>query len=367
MTMDSQQWIPWWLFSQLPGLGPRRAEALLEIYPHPQQLFSANDLSPLPASLQNTIKALQDQGDAHPWHQAANAMAEKAQALNVQIIARDTEHYPAQLSAIHSAPYLLFVKGCVQSLHNPQLAVVGARKASPLAMQISKDWSCALAKAGITITSGLALGIDAAAHMGALAGGTTIAVLAHGMDQVYPRQHQYLADQICAQGGAVLSEFDFGEQPRREYFPQRNRLISGLSMGVLVVEAALKSGSLITARFAMEQNREVFAVPGSINNVMARGCHHLIKQGAQLVENCDDILQSLALPISHAMDERETRKVDEESNTHPILSVMQDVPLHINELQLKTGLTTAQLASELMLLELDGKLAVMNGYYQKLV
>lgn len=361
--MEYQQWIPWWLLQQL-GLTASDTSEILQYYHHPNNLLHSEDVSALPESLQQKIKALQDQGEQHPLYQSAQELQEKADQQNVDLLGFDHPAYPELLKEIHQPPYLLYVKGDVGVLQNLQLAVVGARKATPLAMQLCRDWCAALAKAGITLTSGLALGIDGCAHQAALDnGGQTIAVVAHGIDLLYPRQHRYLADRICEQG-VIVSEFEFSEPAKREYFPQRNRVISGLSVGVLVVEAALKSGTLITARFAMEQGREVFAVPGSVNNVMAKGCHHLIKQGAQLVDQCDDILQALALPLSQHIATKPAPSLSPQAKK--ILSVMDDVPLHINELQARTGFDLGVLSQELLLLELEGVVVAVNGLYQKL-
>ena len=368
--MDDQQNILDWLtLLQIPGLTPRRAAALMAHFSYPQALLSADaaGLADLPDTIRSPILALQDQGDNHPAKIEARRQQDLADAMQIKIITRDTALYPPLLKQIAAPPPVLYVRGDVLALSDPQLAVVGARKATPAANTITQQWSQALAAAGLVITSGLALGVDGHAHQGALtAGGKTIAVLAHGMDTLYPRSHNKLAEAI-AENGALISEFAFGEAPRREHFPQRNRIISGLSLGVLVVEAALRSGSLITARYALEQNREVLAMPGSVNNVMARGCHYLIKQGATLVENADDILQALALPLSFAVQEK-AEEPDKQYNdsAQAILQAMDFAPTHTEELLKATGLDAATLAGELTLLELDGLVANMGGLYQRL-
>lgn len=210
------------------------------------------------------------------------------------ILTLECEAYPARLREIADAPLLLYVRGDVDWLSQPQLAMVGSRNASKAGLAIATDFAQHLSQQGITITSGLASGVDAAAHLGGLSGlGKTVAVVATGLDRLYPASNHALGVQVVEQG-AMVSEYALGTQPKAHHFPQRNRIISGLSLGVLVVEAALKSGSLITARMAMEQGREVFAVPGSIHNVKAKGCHQLIKQGAKLVESGADVLEELA-------------------------------------------------------------------------
>lgn len=365
---DDQQLLSWLIFQQLPKQTDKLAHQLLQCFTLPQQLLQAEDLQGVPVEMQSAIRSLQKQGQSHPLYQQAEQIAAQAEKERVHILTLDSPHYPALLAEIHQPPILLYVKGHITCLQNMQLAVVGSRKSSPLANQISQQWSEALSLAGLSITSGLALGVDGHAHQGALqAQGTTIAVLAHGMDKVYPARHKKLAEAIIEKG-ALVTEFGFNQPPRREHFPQRNRIISGLSLAVLVVEAALKSGSLITARYAMEQNRDVLAVPGAVNNVMAKGCHHLIKQGAQLVENCDDILQALALPISFTCQREENAsECALSAESILILKVLSEGPMHINELQILCDMDSARLASELTLLELEEKVANSGGYYQKLL
>jgi DNA processing protein len=202
--------------------------------------------------------------------------------------------YPPLLAQISRPPLVLFVRGSTRVLTEPQIAVVGSRNATQQGLETAGDFAGRLARTGFTITSGLALGVDGAAHEGCLdAGGRAVAVLATGPERVYPARHQQLAERIVASAGALVTEFPPGEPPRPRNFPRRNRIISGLGRGTLVVEAAVRSGSLITARYALEQNREVFAIPGSIHNPASRGCHQLIRQGAKLVEQVDDILEEL--------------------------------------------------------------------------
>ena len=213
---------------------------------------------------------------------------------NCYIIPKNSRDYPSQLNEIHGAPAILFVRGNVARLSDFQIDIVGSRHPTSVgintAMQFARHFSCL----GITVTSGLALGIDGAAHKGALLGkGSTVAVLGHGLDRIYPSSHQILAEEILERGGTLVSEFPPGISPAPSHFPRRNRIISGLTLGTLVVEAALKSGSLITAQLALEQGREVFAIPGSIHNPLARGCHALIREGAKLVETASDVLEEL--------------------------------------------------------------------------
>jgi DNA processing protein len=211
----------------------------------------------------------------------------------LKLIAPDSPLYPPLLMTIDQAPTVLFVRGDPAVLAAPQLAVIGSRHPTALGERTARDFAFHFASLGLVVTSGLALGIDAAGHRAALlAGGKTVAVCACGLDRIYPERHADLADDI-ATSGALVSEFPPGTPPLASHFPRRNRLISGLSVGVLVVEAAARSGSLVTARYAAEQGREVFAIPGSIHSPLSRGCHQLLRQGATLVECADDVLSEL--------------------------------------------------------------------------
>ena len=227
---------------------------------------------------------------------------QRLRALGAEVFGAAEPEMPARLRAIPDCPHVLFARGDRAALWAPQVAVVGSRRATPAGARIARRLAGALAARGIVVTSGLAQGIDAEAHRGALeAGGRTIAVLGSSLDRIYPAEHRGLAERICAQG-AVVSEFPFGSRPVPWNFPWRNRIISGLSLGVLVVEAAERSGSLITARLAGEQGREVFAVPGSILNPQAAGCHRLLRDGAKLVEKVDDILEELPAEVLATLD-----------------------------------------------------------------
>jgi len=264
---------------------------------------------------------------------------------------------------------LLFVRGDAALLGAPQLAVVGSRNPSHGGCDNARAFSGQLTAAGLVVTSGLALGIDACAHAAALdSGGRTIAVAATGLDRVYPSAHRELAHRIAAQG-ALVSEFALGTPPRREHFPRRNRLISGLSLGVLVVEAALRSGSLITARLAAEQGREVFAIPGSIHSPLARGCHALIRQGAKLVENAPDILEELgALAGFIAASPGAAAPTDTMLNSaqQELLELIGFDPVEMDTLVARSGLTPGRVSSMLLLMELHGLIeARPGGRYQR--
>jgi len=271
--------------------------------------------------------------------------------------------YPGLLAEIDDAPILLYVRGDVALLSDPQLAIVGSRHASKQGINIAKDFAQHLSSQGLTITSGLALGIDAAAHEGALKGiGKTVAVVATGLDRIYPASNQSLGRQI-AEEGAMVSEFPLGTQPLSRNFPKRNRIISGLSTGTLVVEAALKSGSLITARTAINQGREVFAVPGSINNPQAKGCHQLIKQGAKLVESGQDIFDELSALIQLSLTPQNRDLFSEDSavesdssllTKHPILTHIGFDAIGMDELVVLSKSPVYDIQGQLLLLELEG-------------
>ena len=238
------------------------------------------------------------------WQNSVKAIRKTLSAIGAKALPITHADYPAQLKQITKPPLLLYIRGDLNCLHLPQIAVVGSRRMTAGGNNHARSWANYLAQHGFTITSGLALGIDASAHRGALQGsslqaerGKTIGVMATGIEHIYPARNTQLAQQIIDGGGALVTEFPLGTQPRPAHFPQRNRIISGLSLGVLVVEAAVKSGSLITAKYALEQNREVFAIPGSINNPQSKGCHQLIKQGATLVESVTDIVDELHGPL----------------------------------------------------------------------
>jgi DNA processing protein len=282
-------------------------------------------------------------------------------------IAWDDARYPAALREIPQPPPGLFYQGEPRLLQLPQIALVGARSATPQGLENARAFAAELARRGLGITSGLALGIDGAAHRGALeAGGFTIAVCATGLDRVYPARHRALAHEIAAQG-LLISEFPIGVPALAEHFPRRNRIISGLALGVLVVEAARASGSLITARYALEQGREVFAIPGSIHNPMARGAHQLIRQGAKLVESVDDVLEEIgsrswasgpAPSVAASADDPEQRG---------LLDCLGDEVVSFEGLQARSGLSSERLGEMLLGLELLGRVAVLpGGAYQRL-
>lgn len=272
------------------------------------------------------------------------------------------ERYPALLAEIADPPPLLFVEGRVGLLERPQLALVGSRQASAQGLDNARRFAHSLAAAGFCITSGLALGINGSAHQGALeAGGGTVAVLGTGLRQLYPRRHLGLARRLLAEGGALVSELPLDCTPQAANFPRRNRIISGLSLGTLVVEASPSSGSLITARLAAEQGREVFALPGSIHHPGARGCHQLIREGAQLVEGVEHILE--ALQGWRSLAPLATTAAVEEP---PLLRQLAAGPLNSEELARLCGLSLPEVLVQLTELELEGRIVAQQGSWCRL-
>lgn len=352
---DIAKELPYWLaLNRMPGLGPRRLAALCEQHGSLSDCFSGE--RPTKAF----IEWCQQLGleVALDWQGVAADLA--WQRDDQHILTWDCPFYPPLLKEIHAAPFVLFVKGSLAALNRPQLGMVGSRKPSPQGKENAQHFAFALSQAGLVVTSGLALGIDAACHEGALmAGGATIAVLGNGLDEIYPRSHQRLAERIV-DNGALVSEFPLGAPPMPAHFPRRNRIISGLSKGVLVVEAAIKSGSLVTANYALEQGREIFALPGSIHNPMAKGCNHLIRQGAKCVESVQHILEELSLKVSS----KERRKLTEvKFGKGELISHIDEVCTSIDSIVMNSGLTAQEVSSMLLELELKGAVVAVPGGY----
>lgn len=357
---DSHAWLA---LHRTPAAGSQRLRVLLTRFGSPTAILAAGEQlrgCSLPDKAVDYLLA-------PDWGMVERDLAWLAEADNHLLTCQDPR-YPALLAETAGAPLLLFVHGDPDYLRQPQLAVVGSRTPSHAGAAQAKDFAGFLGSYGLTITSGLATGIDAAAHRGALttpAG--SIAVTGTGLDRVYPACHRDLAHQIAA-SGALVSEFPPGTPPRPGHFPRRNRIISGLSLGTLVVEAALRSGSLITARLALEQGREVFAMPGSIHNPLARGCHALIRQGAKLVENGEHIFEELghlfpthtptgANPGAAAISSSGTppQSDDLAGEYNELLDNMGYEPVAVDELVQRSGLTPEQVSSMLLLLELEDR------------
>ena len=352
----------WLALKFVPRLAVHKKLALVKKYGL-TQLFQSPDIL-------NTCKLTSNQTSAfeQPNWQNIEAIIARSANCNSEIICFSDKHYPQLLQKIYDPPLLLFTQGNTQLLNENQLAIVGSRSATISGRENASKFAQQLVEHQFTITSGLALGIDAAAHRGALqAQGKTIAVVATGLDTVYPARHNRLRQEILQANGLMVSEFIPGTLPKAGHFPKRNRIISGLSAGVLVVEAEIRSGSLITARCALEQNREVYAVPGSINNLLAKGCHWLIKQGAKLVEDCADIVEELAVSTieSTVSTNKENNRQQNLFNDSLLASVDYEVtPIDIVVSRCK--LPIELVLTRLTMLELKDHIVAVPGGYIRL-
>lgn len=383
----------WLRLSLTPGVGDTTARRLLAAFGLPDQVFAQSQ-----SALRQVVTPAQSLALLTPpasWSaQCHLTRAWLAEAEGRSIVTLADAAYPRVLLEMSDPPLLLYLQGRTDLLAHPQcLAVVGSRNPTPQGELTAHDMSRALAAAGVCIVSGMALGVDGAAHSGALdAAGATIAVVGTGLDRVYPRRHLALAHRI-AQTGLLVSEFALGSSPAPANFPKRNRIIAGLSQGTLVVEAALASGSLITARLAAEMGREVFAIPGSIHAPQAKGCHALIRQGAKLVETAQDVLEDMRMlafaapvqsrqavpaePPALGVSDASAPLTDQGGEAVPagvcgpqasLLAQMGYHPLSLDALQARTGHAAADLQAWLMELELDGHIArVPGGLFQRLV
>ena len=355
--------VGWLTLEAIPGLGPESARRLLESFKTPDHILGAAS-----AQLEKCVSPALARAICQ-----ANVNAAALQ-IGLDWLAQPENHlltwndagYPAALRDLPAPPPWLYVKGDPAWLSRPMLAIVGSRHASPQGLRDAEAFARALSDAGLTIVSGLAQGIDTAAHGGGLDGlGSSVAVVGTGLDRVYPARNKILAHRLAAEG-AIVSEFAIGTPPKSGHFPRRNRIISGLSMGVLVIEAALESGSLITARLAAEQGREVFALPGSIHSALAKGCHRLIKQGAKLVESANDVLEEFGrlLPASIDQGEVESAVVDDEVG---LLAELSGGPLVPDQLAARLGLTVEDVSVKLLAAEMRGAVAKLpGGLYQRL-
>ena len=403
--MDHDELTAWLRLALTPGVGNDTARRLLAAFGLPQAIFAQTQ-----AALGHLVSPAQ-----------ARALAQPPDALAAQVLATQTwldgaeagmgravatlgdARYPAALLALEDPPLMLYLLGQVQLLDSEQksahvradqartaisniafgwpdkaLALVGSRNPTPQGVQNARQFARALADAGLAVVSGLALGVDGAAHEGALAALdegapatrlVTLAVIGTGIDRVYPRQHRALAHRIAAHG-LIVSEYPLGTPPLAPNFPRRNRIIAGLSAGTLVVEAALPSGSLITARLASEQGKEVFAIPGSIHSPLSRGCHALIRQGAKLVETAQDVLEELRWPAPPTTGSAAAALPDDDAPNAQEAALLQALgadPVSLDALQARTGLDTARLQARLLELELAGRVGRLpGGLFQRL-
>lgn len=352
----------WLRLTLIPGLGGESQRKLLAAFGPPEAIFSAD-----PADRNQCIGKRATLLDGVPPQAAIDAALTWADAPDHHILTLADAAYPQALLQIPDPPSVLYVRGRLDTLNLPTLGIVGSRNATPQGERTAENFARTLAGHAWCIASGLALGIDAAAHRGALAApGMTVAVIGTGIDRLYPARNRDLALAI-AERGSIVSEFPLGTPVQAANFPRRNRIIAGLSQGVLVVEAAPESGSLITARLAAEQGREVFAIPGSIHSPVARGCHQLIKQGAKLVETAEDILEELgaSLPPHGAVQLASSSPSTQQAP--PLLAALAHGPMLLDELAQITGLAADALLPALLDLELAGRIAPLPGNrYQRL-
>jgi len=358
----------WLALHKASGIASGTLNQLIQHFPDPEELFhSADALKTLELTAVRR-KALQ-KAICQPDWESVEKHLQWAQADENHILLLTQNDYPELLKQIDRPPAILFIKGQRSVLNNIQLAMVGSRNPTIDGNEIARQFAHHLAQNGMVITSGMALGIDAQSHYGALqAHGKSIAIAGTGLDRIYPARHKDLAWQLIEQG-AIVSEYPLGTGPMKHHFPQRNRIISGLSVGTLVIEAALKSGSLITAKTALDQGREVFAIPGSIHNPLARGCHQLIKSGAKLVETAEDILEELSsLMLFSLLDSQHTgdtinnsasTKINQK-NRSLLPKVQQQIlqhigynPIAIDTIINRSGLSAADINANLVLLEVD--------------
>lgn len=348
----------WLRLTLVPGVSPALQRTLLQAFGTPEEALASPPAvlaeligvepaglllqGPDPALLEKTLRWAEE-----PTH---------------HILTLPDDAYPAMFREIDDPPLVVYAIGRIELLQSQSFAIVGSRNATPQGARDAGEFARVLSRAGLCIVSGLALGIDAAAHRGALeAGAATIAVMGTGADRLYPPRNRALGRQIAAQG-CLLTEFPLGTPPLPGNFPRRNRLISGLSRGVLVVEGAAKSGSLSTAHSAIDQNRDVFAMPGSIHSPQSKGCHHLIKEGAKLAECAADILVELGLAKPEDIVANEPERLE----PHPLLDEMGYEPVTIDQLANRTGCPPATIGAGLSQLELEGRIAVMpGGWFQQ--
>lgn len=357
MAMDADL-ASWLTLSQVPGLGNEGLHKLLQAFGSPSVILT----SPASALKQIVRPSVALAITQEPNESVLSSISKWLENPNNRIITLADPEYPQALLNISDPPVLLYVKGRLDLLNQSSLAVVGSRNASTQGIRNAEAFSQSLSDLDLCVVSGMAHGIDTAAHIGGLRGpGSSIAVVGTGLDKVYPSANRDLAHQLAVKG-TLISEFPLGTPPLAHNFPKRNRIISGLSLGCLVVEASMQSGSLITARMALEQGREVFAIPGSIHAPQSKGCHALIKQGAKLIENAQDILDELGWQSTP------TNIISNTEENHPIFAHLGFDPVSLDILSQRSSLTIEALSAILLQLELDGKVTTLaGGTYQRLV
>lgn len=369
--LDHDELAAWLRLVETPQIGPEPARRLLAAFGSPQAVFDAPQRAWRELLTTSQVEALAAQPESlaplveATWQWLAGADEDAPR----RVVVLGDPVYPPLLLETADPPLLLYAVGRTELLAAPALAVVGSRNPSPQGAENARAFAAALSGAGLAIVSGLALGVDGAAHEGALEGpGSTIAVVGTGLDRVYPKRHLALARRI-ARHGLVVGDYPLGMPPLAANFPRRNRLIAGLARGTLVVEAALQSGSLITARLAAEAGREVFAIPGSIHAPQSRGCHALIKQGAKLVETAADVLVELRLAAAAGSRSVGVPVAEQPSAAgDPVLAALGHDPVTLDALAVRTGWSPAELSAHLLELELAGRVNRLPGQlFQRLV
>lgn len=380
--MDKDELRAWLRLSMTDGVGNEAARRLLACFGSPQGIFEQSEaaLRQVVTAQQTQALLVEPQDLIVQWVRTQHWLAHTPDHCNHALWTLGDAHYPSELLQLADPPLMLYVAGQTESQLGSAIAVVGSRNPTPQGEQTAEQFGEALSAAGLCVVSGLALGVDGAAHKGALKGLTqrtgsagqwsTVAVVGTGLDRVYPRQHQALAQDILLHG-LLVSEYHLGTPPLGQNFPKRNRIIATLGLGTLVVEAALKSGSLITAKMALDLGREVLAIPGSIHATQSHGCHALIREGAKLVENAQDVLEELQLAtplqVSLFAESLDPDLSDAADDANPLLAHMGFAPVSLDALQARSGLETASLQAQLLSLELDGVLARLpGGLFQRL-
>lgn len=361
MTDDLSCWLQLLL---VPGIGPRYFSMLIKHFGSPSRVISAseNELLSLPKMNDKLVKSIKTSKNEKEIENQIKLI----EKYNVNVLTLNDRAYPKRLKEIYDPPPLLFVRGKIKTEDEKAIAIVGSRNATMYGKLITQKFSKELCARGITVISGMARGIDAEAHISAiLSKGRTIAVLGCGVDVVYPSEHKSLMEQII-ESGAIVSEFLMGSEPARENFPVRNRIISGMSFGVIVVEAGNKSGALITAQYAIEQNREVFAVPGNVNARTSKGTNQLIKQGAKLVENIEDVFDELqflnqSINTDKSLSKQENLPFPLSDEEKKILESLSYNPIHIDTLLEQCNLPVSNILSILTSLELKGVITQLPG------
>jgi len=356
MSNDIQYWVA---FSQISKIGPIRFNRLLNYFPDIATAWQASIRELVESGIEENVaeEFIIKRQEINP-----EAEWEKLQKENIKVITIKNNNYPRLLKEIYNAPYLLYYKGNIENINNNfNIAIVGTRKVSPYGKQVTEEIASQLAQNKITIVSGLALGVDSLSHLSAVNNNApTIAVLGTGINNIYPTANRYLADKIIEKEGAIISEYPLGTLPLKHHFPARNRIISGLSLGALIVEAGEKSGALITARFALEQNREVFAVPGNIYNKNSIGPNNLIKMGARPITSATDILETLNLEQSEIFISNQKIIADTPIEAK-LLKYLTKEPRHIDELARQSNLNISEVTSSLTIMEMKGKVKNLGG------